>query len=172
MSLPRVAVSVPLVLSVAMLWLAPAASAEMFQYVDSKGRLHFTQDIGQVPPEYRNQVERKVLKKEISITGETAGRAAGGSLRPDDRVREMERRKARLRQAAQQRARNQRQANAGAPRPAPAKAAEPRKYDKDCSDYNAKGRCRRILRPEWQRWNAANGGQNGKPTLRRKIGDD
>jgi hypothetical protein len=139
----------------------------MYKYIDSKGRMHFTQDIGQVPPEYRSQVERKVLKRDISITGK------GGSHAPGDRVRDMERRSQRLERSAERRARQNRASpaarrNLGAPL---ANTREPRKYDKDCSNYVRKGRCRKILRPQWQAWNDANGGNNGKPAIRRRPGD-
>ena len=34
----------------------PAASAEIYKWVDTAGEKHFTDDISKVPPEYRNQV--------------------------------------------------------------------------------------------------------------------
>ena len=161
----------PLGLLIAALLLIGAlpAAAEMYKYIDSKGRMHFTQDIGQVPPEYRNQVERKVLKKDISITGE--GRGQGNS---EERMREMRHRKKRLQQDSRQRARKQRAASAPAKRAARNRlegAPEPRKYDKDCSNHYIDGRCRRTLRPQWQAWDRANGGNNGKPVIRRRVGD-
>ena len=161
--LPRVPAAT--LIAFGLLAAAPAV-AEMFQYVDSQGRLHFTQDISQVPPEYRGQVERRELKKDISVTG---SETAQGS---DERKREMAKRKRELARNAQKR------------RPytdpvgIPARAAnpltgapEPRKYDKDCDGYSSAHRCDKRLTPEWQRWNQANGGANGKPVVRRKIGE-
>lgn len=149
------------------------ATAEMYQYVDSQGRLHFTQDIGQVPPEYRDQVEKKTLRKEISVPADQPG--AGGS---DARLRAMKRRSQQLRQSADQsRRRHARPAPAsrlttprnpleGAPEPHP-------KYITDC-EWNSRGekKCRRSLTPQWEAWNRANGGNNGKPDIRRKVGED
>ncbi len=158
-------------LALACLALAPVAQAEMYKYVDRQGRMHFTQDIGQVPPEYRAQVERKVLKKEISITGE--GRGAPGD---EDRVRAMEKRKRKLEHAARKRNRKAGRASAPAVRRNrhPLEGApEPRKYDREC-DWNYsthQKRCRRILRDDWRRWDQANGGQNGKRAIRRRVGD-
>ena len=70
------------VLFVACALVAGPASAEMIKYTDSQGRLHFTQDISQVPPEYRHQVQKQELGREISVTGE-----GGGAQGQDDRVR-------------------------------------------------------------------------------------
>jgi hypothetical protein len=159
-------------LAVALLTFAAApAAAEMYKYIDSKGRMHFTQDIGQVPPEYRSQVERKELKKDISITGE--GRGSGGAA---ERATEMRDRKRRLEQQAEQRARSQRARTRPAAIPPQFRnrlegAPEPRKYDKDCSNQYRTGRCRKVLRPEWRSWDRANGGNNGKAVTRRSVGD-
>ena len=145
-----------------------SVSAEMYQYRDSKGRLHFTQDIGQIPPQYRDQVERRELRRDISVTGKPseAGR--------DDaaRIRAMKNRSRRLERSATQRkrqmavpakVRQRRNAN-------PLQGArEPKKYNKDCSDYHRTGRCRKTLTHEWRAWDRANGGNNGKPDIRRKI---
>ena len=136
----------------------------MFQYVDSQGRLHFTQDISQVPPEYRGQVERRELKKEISVTG------SGTAQSSAERKHEISKRQRDLARAAQQRARKN--PAVGPPKRAGdplAGAPEPRKYDKDCNWSGE--RCDKTLTPEWQRWNQANGGDNGKPVTRRRIGE-
>jgi clan AA aspartic protease (TIGR02281 family) len=42
---------------------APPATAEIFQWKDSAGRLHFAQDLNQVPDEYRAQAEAGVRKE-------------------------------------------------------------------------------------------------------------
>jgi hypothetical protein len=164
--LPRVSAAA-LVLSG--LIVASPALAEILQYVDSQGRLHFTQDISQVPPEYRNQVERRELKKDINVTG---SETAQGS---PERMRAMAKRRSELNRAAARRSRQNSMPGAVAPRSDPLKGApEPRKYDKEC-DYVGvaqKPRCRKWLTPEWSRWNAANGGDNGKPDTRRRVGED
>jgi hypothetical protein len=145
----------------------PGASAEMYKYVDSEGRMHFTQDVGQIPPEYRNQVERTELRKEINVTGRDS--ATGDA----DRVQAMEKRARELRRAAAQRQRQQAvpAARRGAANPLQ-NAHEPRKYSKDCSDYSRTKRCRKVVTDEWRRWDAANGGNNGKPDVRRRLGQD
>jgi hypothetical protein len=144
---------------------AGAASAEMYKYVDSKGQLHFTQDIGQVPLEYRNQVEKKVLRKKISVTGE------GDFENPDARVRAMKQRSRQL----------QRSTRHSRPKPVspPAArknrlegAAEPKKYHRECWWEGGNKRCRKWLTSGWRAWDAANGGNNGKAVTRRRIGDD
>ena len=139
---------------------APSAVAEIYEYVDSQGRLHFTQDITQVPTEYRHQVEKKVLKKSIRVTGE------GSGISPRERVRAMEKRSKKL-----QGSRPKAAPAAPATRKNPlAGAAEPRKYDKECWYGSGGRRCRKWLTPQWQAWDRANGGNNGKPTTRRRIG--
>ena len=142
---------------------AQSALAEMYKYTDSKGRVHFTQDIGQVPPEYRSQVERKVLKRKISVTGE--GRAqAQQRAAMEKRSRQLgDRRDKALRAVAvPPRARQPENPLTGAP--------PPKKYHTDCSVYTTNGHCRKYLTREWRAWDAANGGNNGKPVIRRRIG--
>lgn len=169
--MPRGSSILPSAIGVTLLCVAcPVGAAEMYRYVDDEGRLHFTQDVGQVPPQYRSQVEKKVLRKQISVTGE------GESQPPDERLRAIEKRSLKLRHADQQgRRRHARPAPASARVPArdPLQGApEPRKYTREC-EWNHRGErtCRRYLTPQWQIWNRANGGDNGKPDLRRKIGD-
>ncbi len=161
--------------TLACLLVGPAARSEMYRYVDSEGRLHFTQDIGQVPPEYRDQVETQVLEREISITGEGHGQS------DDQRVQEMKKRASQLQRNARRRART-----AGA-RTAPVPAAlrpadpllgapEPRKYDKKCwwetrSDGQQRRKCVKSVTAEWRAWDIANGGGHGRPTTRRRVGE-
>jgi hypothetical protein len=146
--------------------LAPPALGEMYKYTDSKGRLHFTQDIGQVPPEYRDQVERKVLEREISVTG------SGGQETRDQRTA-IEKRSRQLGAHAQARRRRAVKVQSASPRP-PANALtgapEPEKYRRDCSNYTANHRCRNYVTGAWRAWDAANGGNNGKPVTRRRVG--
>lgn len=39
------------------------ASAEIYKWKDSAGRLHFSQDLGQVPPEYRSQAKGEAIEE-------------------------------------------------------------------------------------------------------------
>ena len=134
----------------------------MLKYTDAQGRLHFTQDIGQVPPEYRSQVEKKVLKGHISVTG---GSDAGSKQRRLDAIKKRSERLKSARRAATKR-------EATPAKRARARTPEPKKYATDCSDYTTNGRCRKTLTAEWAAWDAANGGDNGKPVTRRRIGRD
>ncbi len=51
-----------LVLCLAGLLLAEAGSAEIYKWKDGQGRLHFAQDLSQVPAQYRRQAESGALK--------------------------------------------------------------------------------------------------------------
>jgi hypothetical protein len=144
-------------------WLAaPAIAGGMLKYTDSQGRMHFVQDIGQVPPEYRNQVEKQALR-EISVTGE------GGEQSQDERVKAMQQRARKLERAT----------NRSTPPPTRlpteekahplAGAPEPVKYDRECWWDGDRHRCKKHLRADWQVWNQANGGQHGKAVTRRKL---
>jgi len=44
-------------LALSILLLAAPAAAEIYRWTDENGRVHFTQDLGQVPPRYRNRAE-------------------------------------------------------------------------------------------------------------------
>lgn len=138
------------------------ARAEMYKYVDSKGRLHFTQDIGQVPPEYRHQVEKKVLERDISVTGEGEfGDNAKRLAEIKKRSSELKRIVRPVRPAAAPPAKSQNRLT-GAP--------EPNKYDRECWWRGNQKRCKKWVTREWLAWNAANGGDNGKAVTRWKIG--
>ena len=143
---------------------AGSVPAEMIKYTDSQGRLHFTQDISQVPPEYRNQVEKQKLGREINVTGE-----GGGAQGQPARIRAMEERSRRLQRATTQ--------NRPKPAAGPAKpknvltgAPEPNKYNRDCYYRNGKRRCTKSLTGKWRAWDKANGGNNGKAVTRRRVG--
>jgi micrococcal nuclease len=47
------------VLPLLLLILAREVNAEIYRWVDQSGQVHFTDDIGQVPPEYRHSIERR-----------------------------------------------------------------------------------------------------------------
>ena len=138
---------------------APAALCEMYKYTDSQGRLHFAQDLGQVPPEYRDQVERKELTREISVTGEVVRRDAMQKRSRALNARNVE---ARRRATAPRTAKPPGNPLSGSP--------PPKKYRQDCSNYTANHRCRKVVTARWRAWDAANGGNNGKPVTRRRIG--
>jgi clan AA aspartic protease (TIGR02281 family) len=53
----RCPLSILLVVCLAGLLLAAAGSAEIYRWQDGQGRLHFAQDLSQVPPKYRRQAE-------------------------------------------------------------------------------------------------------------------
>jgi len=149
-------------LLLACLLVAGPATAGMLKYTDSQGRLHFVQDIGQVPPEYRSQVEKQPLKRDISVTH--PGRGA-----PEDRIEAMEERSRRLEKAS--RARQTRPASPpAAPKDRLAGAPEPDKYERDCWWQDGRKKCRRTLTEAWKAWDEANGGENGKAVTRRKVG--
>ena len=41
-----------------LVWCVPAfGSGDIYKWVDGEGRLHYTQDLGQVPPEYRREAQ-------------------------------------------------------------------------------------------------------------------
>lgn len=44
-------------LALSILLLAAPSAAEIYRWTDDSGRVHFTQDLGQVPPRYRKQAE-------------------------------------------------------------------------------------------------------------------
>lgn len=144
------------------LCLASTAQSEMYKYVDSKGRVHFTQDLGQVPPEYRHQVEKKVLEREISVTGE------GGNMSDAARVKAMKARTSQLKRVVPQ-------ARSRPAAPAARKnhlegAPEPNKYHRDCWWRGNERRCKKTVTQAWRAWDAANGGNNGAAVTRRKVG--
>jgi hypothetical protein len=159
----RVTLPTLFALLIVCLFVAGSASAEMYKYTDSSGRLHFTQDIGQVPPQYRNQVQEQKLGRKISVTGEGAGKS------PAHRVKAMKKRSRKLGATiaptpARRAERGARAKNSleGAP--------PPKKYHRECWWESGRKKCRKQLTHAWQRWDAANGGDNGKPVTRRKIG--
>jgi hypothetical protein len=45
---------------------ALASGQEVYKWVDEKGTVHFSDDLGQVPEKYRNQVQKEKLSKEPS----------------------------------------------------------------------------------------------------------
>ena len=47
------------------------ASAEVYRYTDSKGRLHFVDDISKVPKKYRRQLENPKPLADVSVTERT-----------------------------------------------------------------------------------------------------
>lgn len=152
------------VILLACAFVAGSVSAEMLKYTDSDGRLRFVQDISQVPPEYRHQVQKQRLGREISVTG--------GASAPTDRqqrVEEMERRSRRLKAATRAR-RPAPPAAPAAPKNHLVGAPEPVKYHRECWWQGSRKKCTKTLTAAWQRWDAANGGDNGKPVTRRKIG--
>jgi len=53
-----------LLLSAAMLFFPFAVRADIYKYVDKNGTTHFVDDLGKVPPEYRNQVTIREEKPE------------------------------------------------------------------------------------------------------------
>jgi clan AA aspartic protease (TIGR02281 family) len=66
---------------------AGPSAAEIYQWKDAAGRLHFAQDLNQVPDEYRAQAEAGVRKEgsgpEIQRYDGRAGRAGSGGCRDD-----------------------------------------------------------------------------------------
>lgn len=52
-------------LAVSLLW-AVNAVAEVYRWTDENGRVHFTQDLGQVPPRHRRQAEQAAAQPERS----------------------------------------------------------------------------------------------------------
>ena len=146
----------------ALCFVSPPVQSEMYKYVDAKGRLHFTQDIGQVPVEYRDQVEKKVLQREISVTGEGGGRSEA------ERVNAIKQRSRKLRHTTPQ---VRPRANpVDAPKNRLAGAPEPNKYDRHCWWRGNERRCKKTLTNAWRAWDAANGGNNGAAVTRRKVG--
>ncbi len=53
----------PILAALVVFAMAPPAVAEIFQWKDSAGRLHFAQDLNQVPDQYRAQAEAGVRKE-------------------------------------------------------------------------------------------------------------
>lgn len=55
--------SIALGCAIASLVLVGPSAAEIYKWKDGQGRLHFSQDLGQVPPQYRRQAEASALAK-------------------------------------------------------------------------------------------------------------
>jgi clan AA aspartic protease (TIGR02281 family) len=64
MSKPSAGFLIVLLLLTAMLLLPFAVRADIYSYVDKNGTTHFVDDLGKVPPEYRNQVTVREEKPE------------------------------------------------------------------------------------------------------------
>jgi predicted aspartyl protease len=60
-----------LLLVAGMLWLPFKVCADVYKYVDKNGTTHFVDDLGKVPPEYRNQVTVQEEKPERAPEGAT-----------------------------------------------------------------------------------------------------
>lgn len=57
----RVQLGVLVASSLGALLIAGSIRAEIYEWTDQQGRLHFAQDLNQVPPQYRSQAEREAL---------------------------------------------------------------------------------------------------------------
>ncbi len=115
-----------------------------------------------MPPEYRGQVEKQTLEREVSVTGE------GGFENNAERIKAIKKRNRQLKRIV--RPNRPRAAIAAARRNPLEGAPEPKKYDRDCWWRGNKKHCRKTLTHAWRAWDAANGGNNGKAMTRRKIG--
>jgi clan AA aspartic protease (TIGR02281 family) len=60
---PRRSGSIALICALASLVLVGPSAAEIYKWKDGQGRLHFAQDLSQVPPQYRRQAEAGALEK-------------------------------------------------------------------------------------------------------------
>ena len=79
-----------LLLSAAMLFFPFAVRADIYKYVDKNGTTHFVDDLGKVPPEYRNQVTVREEKPEVTTEGETSPAVQGKGETPEEaRTRQM-----------------------------------------------------------------------------------
>jgi predicted aspartyl protease len=75
-----------LVLIFALVLIPPALRSEIYKYVDKSGTIHFVDDLGKVPEEYRNQITvyedkaETASEEETSTTSEDAGEEADDFL--------------------------------------------------------------------------------------------
>jgi hypothetical protein len=131
---------------------AAPAPAEVYRWVDENGELHFTGDLNQVPPRYRNRATAPLTdeKSTLNVTPQEAAPDPGSPR--EERLRALRRLNA---QGAAAPSKAQPRRIPGDPAPKPEKAQPtPRKYERDCDNRNASGRCHSKLNPEWVQWNS------------------
>jgi hypothetical protein len=129
---------------------AAPGRAEVYRWVDEKGELHFTGDLNQVPPRYRHRATAPLgdPKSTLNVTPSEADPAQAGPS--EERLRALRGLNAQpgtSSPTAQPRRISGSPAKPEKPEPAP------RKYERDCDNRNANGRCHSKLNPEWVRWN-------------------
>ncbi|MFZ3209288.1 MAG: DUF4124 domain-containing protein, partial [Geobacteraceae bacterium] len=76
-----------LLVSIALLAFTTSVHAETYKWIDDKGTINFTEDLGNVPPKYRKTV-RIVGVEEESGSAETAGNADKGGPEKDSAAAE------------------------------------------------------------------------------------
>jgi hypothetical protein len=57
-----------IVIAALLLFASAAFGQEVYRWVDEQGIIHFTDDLGQVPEKYQDQVQKKKLPKEPPLT--------------------------------------------------------------------------------------------------------
>ena len=133
-------------------WLAAtagSAAAEMYRWVDEKGELHFTSNLNQVPPAYRNRTTAPREDAGSTLNVAPAIDDPAVQTQTDQRLHHLRRGNA-SRGAPPAKARapvDEGEANASSA------AAAPRKYDRDCQHPGGNGRCKSQLNPDWVRSN-------------------
>jgi aspartyl protease family protein len=73
--------SLGLWLAISILLLTTPAGAEIYRWTDEQGRVHFTQDLGQVPPRYRKQAETGAKSSSGSSRVQTYSGGASAATR-------------------------------------------------------------------------------------------
>jgi hypothetical protein len=87
----------PIVIAALLLFASAALGQEVYRWVDEQGTIHFTDDMGQVPEKYRDQVQKKEPPKEPPITqpappqplAPPQGMEAGKEFKPTPRQKDI-----------------------------------------------------------------------------------
>jgi hypothetical protein len=62
-----------------------SSAADLYKWADEEGVVHMTDDLSQVPPQYRNQVDRKTLETTIQPDRKAESQISGNNLRTGSR---------------------------------------------------------------------------------------
>jgi hypothetical protein len=124
------------------------AAAELYRWVDEKGELHFTSNLNQVPPAYRDRTTAPREDERSTLNVAPAASDPDQHSQRDRRIRKL-RRTNKSHSASRAKPRS---VDEGEEARAPA-AAAPRKYDRNCQRRGGNGRCHSQLNPDWVRWN-------------------